>query len=109
MCQCTPGIRTPYCGRGTCVWPHAKPAGAREALYDQTVRDLFGELEGRRIVGLSQHDKDEFRETGVTRIVLHLDNGSTLSLIGNGDCCIERPDGTSTQIGLPDDDEDDGA
>src|SRR5262245_10446194 len=29
MCQCTPNIRTPYCGRGDCVWPGAKPEGAR--------------------------------------------------------------------------------
>lgn len=21
MCVCTPGLRTPYCGRGTCQWP----------------------------------------------------------------------------------------
>lgn len=24
MCQCTPNIRTPYCGKGDCVWPEQK-------------------------------------------------------------------------------------
>jgi len=25
MCQCTPEIRTPYCGKGNCQWPEEKP------------------------------------------------------------------------------------
>ena len=25
MCQCTPGIRTPYCGKPGCEWPGGKP------------------------------------------------------------------------------------
>lgn len=30
MCQCNPDIRTPYCGKGNCVWPNQKkPQGAR--------------------------------------------------------------------------------
>jgi hypothetical protein len=24
MCQCTPEIRTPYCGKGSCQWPEEK-------------------------------------------------------------------------------------
>ena len=24
MCQCTPEIRTPYCGKGNCQWPEQK-------------------------------------------------------------------------------------
>lgn len=24
MCKCTPSIRTPYCGKGDCVWPEDK-------------------------------------------------------------------------------------
>lgn len=32
MCKCTPNIRTPYCGKGECVWPHQKkPEGARKS------------------------------------------------------------------------------
>lgn len=29
MCQCTPEIRTPFCGRPGCEWP-GKPEGARK-------------------------------------------------------------------------------
>jgi hypothetical protein len=31
MCLCTPEIRTPYCGKGDCVWPGSKPENARES------------------------------------------------------------------------------
>ena len=24
MCQCTPTTRTPFCGKGDCVWPSQK-------------------------------------------------------------------------------------
>ena len=30
MCQCTPNIRTPWCGKGDCVQPGTKPDGARD-------------------------------------------------------------------------------
>lgn len=30
MCKCTPSIRTPFCGKGECVWPGSKPPGARD-------------------------------------------------------------------------------
>lgn len=29
MCKCTPGVRTPYCGKVGCEWPEQKPEGAR--------------------------------------------------------------------------------
>ena len=25
MCQCTPGIKTPFCGKPGCEWPETKP------------------------------------------------------------------------------------
>jgi hypothetical protein len=31
MCKCTPGKRTPFCGKPGCEWPNAKPVGARRA------------------------------------------------------------------------------
>ena len=31
MCKCTPNIRTPYCGRGECVWPRDLQQGTRIA------------------------------------------------------------------------------
>jgi hypothetical protein len=31
MCKCTPEIRTPFCGKPGCEWPHKKkPEGARD-------------------------------------------------------------------------------
>jgi hypothetical protein len=45
MCQCTPTIRTPYCGKGQCVWPGSKPEGARHPLgslnFGQDCRVLY--------------------------------------------------------------------
>lgn len=32
MCKCTPQIRTPYCGKGDCQWPHEKPEGTRSTM-----------------------------------------------------------------------------
>jgi hypothetical protein len=29
MCLCTPAIRTPYCGRHGCEWPHKRHQHAR--------------------------------------------------------------------------------
>ena len=49
MCKCTPQIRTPYCGKGDCVWPHEKegvrsdraeelkPEDCPEAIYLDSV------------------------------------------------------------------------
>jgi len=41
MCQCTPGIKTPFCGKGTCQWP--TPLGKRyDPLNDpREVRKLL--------------------------------------------------------------------
>lgn len=30
MCQCTPSIRTPFCGKGSCQWPDKKTQGSTE-------------------------------------------------------------------------------
>lgn len=30
MCKCTPEIRTPFCGKGECIWPHQKKPGQRD-------------------------------------------------------------------------------
>jgi len=31
MCKCTPEVRTPFCGKGDCTWPHKKKPGTRES------------------------------------------------------------------------------
>lgn len=83
-----------------------------DPIYDETIRDLVAsELEGRVIVGITQHDKNEFLEDGRTRVELHLDNGSLLAFYSDGDIELRRSDGTSSLWGLvsrDDDDDDEG-
>lgn len=78
-----------------------------DPLYPATVRELLGEVVGCRIVGLTQHDKEEFREDAGMRMELQLDSGALLILLSStGDIRLERPDGTSTTIGpIRDEDE----
>jgi len=47
MCQCTPEIRTPYCGKGDCVWPGSKPENARESTdtIENAVKELLAALD----------------------------------------------------------------
>lgn len=47
-----------------------------------TIRDpqLLGPLIGARCIEVTQHDPEEFDETGESRIYLHFDNGMTLSI-----------------------------
>jgi len=57
MCKCTPGIKTPYCGKGDCRWPAPPPRekntmtidgflmGARDVVLvalDAYVREMVG-------------------------------------------------------------------
>lgn len=81
--------------------------GGDGELYDQTVRDHFpgNEIVGRRIVGLTQHDRREFLDGEPVRVELLLDNGSILALI-DGDVQLTRPDGHVTTIGPASDDDD---
>lgn len=40
MCQCDPSIRTPYCGKGDCVWPKSdKPQTAVEVMQQEQDQD----------------------------------------------------------------------
>ena len=53
MCKCTPSIRTPYCGKGDCVWPKStKPENAREAddTLEQAVIDFLAALDHAHFV-----------------------------------------------------------
>ena len=50
MCKCTPNLRTPFCGKGDCVWPRAK-GEIKLTLKDdinissKQIRDYIHELE----------------------------------------------------------------
>lgn len=41
--------------------------------------ELLGPAIGAKIVDVSQHDEEEFKQTGESKIYLHLDNGMTLA------------------------------
>lgn len=47
MCQCTPEIRTPYCGKGDCVWPGSKPENARASsdTIEHAVKEFLAALD----------------------------------------------------------------
>lgn len=36
MCKCRPMVKTPYCGKGDCVWPDLKIEGEREIAVCRT-------------------------------------------------------------------------
>lgn len=40
MCQCTPEIRTPFCGKGKCKWPE-KDFTFNTTVFNQTVEDMW--------------------------------------------------------------------
>ena len=42
MCKCTPNIRTPYCGKGDCVWPNQKKEKRKKEL--KTFDDWYDAL-----------------------------------------------------------------
>lgn len=43
------------------------------------IRSLLGEFIGRRVVDITQHDEDEFKENGACYVALHFDNGGTIT------------------------------
>ena len=52
MCQCDPEIRTPFCGRGDCVWPEQTERPERpgpERFREWCILELMGH---RRLGGL---------------------------------------------------------
>lgn len=72
-------------------------------LYDKTIRDILGdEVLGRTIVELTQHDKDEYVDTGETYIEVCLDNGLVLQLVC-GRLRVLRPNGDDSTIGTKSD------
>lgn len=44
-----------------------------------TVRELLGCILGRTVVEVTQHDEDEFMETGQAYISMHFDNGTVVT------------------------------
>ena len=42
MCKCTPGVRTPYCGKLGCEWPDGSIKGRKmkTKLYRATIEDV---------------------------------------------------------------------
>lgn len=78
-------------------------------LYQETVRDMLLELEGRTIVGITQHDKDEFVDGDADVVIeLHLDNGALLKFWpSTGELELLRYDGSNRVVGIGGCDDDD--
>jgi hypothetical protein len=45
-----------------------------------TVRDIFREFIGQTVVDITQHDQDEWEETGEGYILLMFGNGATIKI-----------------------------
>ena len=57
MCKCNPNIRTPFCGRGDCVWP--KPEGTRSEkamTSDDFKKKYFEKVNFNNSIGLDCGD-----------------------------------------------------
>jgi len=65
MCKCNPTIRTPYCGRGDCVWPHQKvrltpnQRKARERIdfYESRILPLLSGVKRDHLLTQSERDQ----------------------------------------------------
>jgi len=44
------------------------------------IRDILGDLVGQRLVEVTQHDMDEWQETGEAYIMLMFENGASLQV-----------------------------
>lgn len=42
--------------------------------------DVLGQIIGRRVVDVTQHDEDEFQETKRAFVAIHFDNGMTVEI-----------------------------
>lgn len=49
MCKCTPNIRTPFCGKGDCVWPHEKKEVVIDGIVYVPKNETSSEPELRKI------------------------------------------------------------
>lgn len=43
------------------------------------IRELLGDFIGCCVVDITQHDEDEFKESGDCYVALHFDNGGTIT------------------------------
>lgn len=44
------------------------------------IREVLGALIGRTVIEITQHDKDEWKETKQSYFCLHFDNGATMTI-----------------------------
>lgn len=52
MCQCTPGIKKPFCGKDGCHWPNMPP---RTIAADSVVEAVRQDLLNRSNVGITKY------------------------------------------------------
>jgi hypothetical protein len=49
MCKCTPGIKTPFCGKGDCQWPEQQPK------VDPVIEAVRKDLHDRSQLGIKKY------------------------------------------------------
>lgn len=49
------------------------------------IRELIGDFIGKRIAEITQHDIEDFKETGRSYVMLHFDDGSYLKFFVGDD------------------------
>lgn len=95
MCECTPRIKTPYCGRGLCQWPE-KVAELNE-IHDKIIGAVFAT---RNAICL----RDGVTASSVKLIIsLHQDlyyRGRTITSSGHNDL-FHEVDMQGTMMGYP--------
>lgn len=75
---------------------------ADDDLYDKTIRapEFLGPIIGAKVLDVTQHDKAEWLEEGISYVMLHFDNGYTIrvELDDEHPLTISPPDGPSEDI-----------
>lgn len=60
-----------------------------------TIRDVLGWIVGQKVVDVTQHDAEEFQESGQSHVMLMFENGRTLKFFVGDDGFAYDEDGES--------------
>lgn len=86
MCKCTPNIRTPFCGRGDCVWPGSKPEGAREQVPSKDVMHSNRLVAMRTVATNLRNEGETSRADCVTELCDEIERLQVIEKLYNEQC-----------------------
>lgn len=56
------------------------------------VREFMGGCIGQRVIDITQHDEDEFQEEGLSFVMLHFEDGTTVTFnVGDDGTIVVAP------------------